>query len=68
MTTSNLTIMTTVSGELRQSLQVILTARDVLAHGVPSSEEQVQLTFIKGAVMRMAATLDRLAATSAKNG
>ena len=53
------TVTTTVSGDLRQSLQVILTAHDVLARRVRSSEEQAQLTLIKRGVMRMAATLDQ---------
>lgn len=51
---------TTLSGELRQSLQVILSAHEVLARSASTSDQQALLELIKEAVTRMAATLDRL--------
>jgi hypothetical protein len=60
MTTPDATVTTAIVGDLRQSLQVILTSHGVLARSVRCSGERVQLALIKGAEMRMADTLDRL--------
>ena len=59
MMPSDATVVTTVSGDLRQSLQVILSVHDVLARSIRTSEVQAQLTLIKEAVMQIAARLDQ---------
>ena len=46
--------------ELRQPLQVIVTAREVLAQTVRGAAEEAQLTLIKDATARLATLLDRL--------
>ena len=46
--------------ELRQSLQVIVSAHDVLARTVPGVAARKQLTMIEGAAMRLADTVYRL--------
>lgn len=45
--------------ELRQPLQVIVTAREVLAQTVRGAAEEAQLTLIKNATARLATLLDR---------
>ena len=46
--------------ELRQPLQVIVTAREVLAQTVRGTAEETQLTLIKDATERLASMVDRL--------
>ncbi len=46
--------------ELRQPLQVIVTAREVLAQTVSGAAEEAQLTLIKDATAHLATMLDRL--------
>lgn len=46
--------------ELRQRLQVVVTAREVLAQTVRGAAEEAQLTLIKDATDRFAKMLDRL--------
>ena len=46
--------------ELRQSLQVIVSAHDVLARRLGDGAVRVQLTLIEAAAMRLAGTVDRL--------
>jgi hypothetical protein len=46
--------------DLRQSLQVIVSAHDVLARSVRGGAVRAQLTQIEGAAMRLAGTVDRL--------
>ena len=46
--------------ELRQSLQVIVSAHDVLARSLCGSAVRTQLPLIKAAAMRLAGTIDRL--------
>ena len=46
--------------DLRQSLQVIVSAHDVLARTVPGVAAREQLTMIEGAAMRLADTVYRL--------
>ena len=47
-----------MAGQIRQSLQVIMSAHDVLARSLCGKSETVQLALIKGAVMKLAGTLD----------
>ena len=49
--------------ELRQPLQVIVTAREVLAQTVRGATEEAQLTLIKEASARLSTILDRLVLT-----
>ena len=46
--------------ELRQSLQVIVSAHDVLARSLCGSAVRTQLALIEAAAMRLAGTVDRL--------
>jgi hypothetical protein len=46
--------------ELRQSLQVIVSAHDVLVRSLSGGAARVQLALIEGAAMRLAGTVDRL--------
>ncbi|HEY2538181.1 MAG TPA: hypothetical protein VGI28_01580 [Stellaceae bacterium] len=46
--------------EMRQSLQVIVSAHDVLARRLRGDTEQTQLALIKGAALQLARTIDEL--------
>jgi hypothetical protein len=46
--------------DLRQSLQVIVSAHDVLARHLQRDTEGTQLALIKGAALRLARTVDEL--------
>ncbi|MGC2200810.1 MAG: hypothetical protein WA633_11780 [Stellaceae bacterium] len=46
--------------DLRQSLQVIVSANDVLARRLRGGALRAQLTLIEGAAMRLAGTVDQL--------
>lgn len=47
-----------LAGNIRQQLQVIITARYILAHRPDGELETNQLALIQGAVMKLAGTLD----------
>src|SRR5262245_14974494 len=56
-------VMAMAGHDLRQPLQVIIGAHDVLTRRLSGGEERRQLTLIENAVIRLAGTLDRLVAT-----
>jgi signal transduction histidine kinase len=56
-------VMAMAGHDLRQPLQVIITAHDVLARRLSGGEERTLLTLIEGAAMRLASTLDGLVET-----
>jgi hypothetical protein len=57
---SNNGCATLTAMDLRQSLQVIVSAHDVLARRLRGDTEQTQLALIKGAALQLARSVDEL--------
>jgi hypothetical protein len=54
--------------DLRQSLQVIVSAHDVLTRRIRGDTEESQLALIKGAALRLARTVDELVQVLRRQG